>query len=299
MRLDAVPYNRGWVRVRRIGTCHVDDRSPESLKALRWQLKQETRAGVEQSEATGRYRLPHMPESISLELTAGCNLTCSHCSSHGLAKEHARNNRRKPFDLAMLDRLAADAFPALTLLNLVGRGEPMMVGLPLWGKLIGHLDRYDVLMTCVTNGTFLRRRIDERTLPVIDTLTVSIDGTSPEVFAANRGNASLDEWKRNVGYFNELRHASKLARKPRLGLSWTLKRNNIAQFPDFVRLAMDLGADLLYVRHLFVFHAKDQDQSLVSEPDLANRFLKEGYDLLQGRSIKLDAAPLSYTDASA
>jgi len=195
----------------------------------------------------------------------------------------------------MLDRLAEDTFPSLTLVNLVGRGEPMMVGLPLWQRLISHLLTYDVFMTCVTNATFLTKRIDEAILPVVDTLTASIDGTTPEIFAANRGGASLENWRRNIDHVNSLRKKSGLARLPRLGLSWTLKRNNIHQFPDFIRLAIELEADLLYVRHLFVFHEKDRGESLVCEPELTNRYLNEGYAMLEGKSIKLDAVPLAAT----
>lgn len=294
LRLDALPYTAGVAEFRReVGRAPADDSAPASQRALRTALKQRTRAQVVESERTGRSDLPHMPESISLELTAGCNLTCAHCASHGIADNHGLNNRRKQFDIKMLDRLAADAFPSLTLCHLVGRGEPMMVGLPLWQRLMQHLAAYDVLMNVVTNGTFLTRRISAESMPVIDTLTASIDGMTQETFGANRGGASLAEWRRNLDYFNGLRDGSGLARRPRLGLSWTLKRNNIHQFPDFVRLAIELQADLLYIRHLFVFHEKDRPQSLVAEPELANRYLAEGYALLEGRNIKLDAVPLA------
>lgn len=293
LRLDALPYTRGRAKVGAPSLVAADDRSAASLRALRLDLKQRTRAQVEESERLQRSRLPHGPESISLELTAGCNLTCSHCSSHGTAAAHALNNRRRAFAPQMLDRLAEDTFGSLSLVNLVGRGEPMMVGNPLWSRLIDHLKAYDVLMTCVTNATFLKRRIDEDVLPVIDTLTCSIDGTTADVFARNRGGASLEAWMDNVNYFNNLRQKSELARLPRLGLSWTLKRNNIHQFPDFIRLAIDLQADLLYIRHLFVFHERDREQSLVGHPVLANRYLREGYALLEGHRIKLDAVPLA------
>jgi len=296
LRLDALPYTRGTAAVdSRVRFVPAEDQSEQSQRARRRDLKQRTRAGVEESENRRREWLPHMPESISLELTAGCNLTCSHCSSHGTAEAHRMNNRRKAFDMDMLDRLAEDTFPSLTLVNLVGRGEPMMVGLPLWQRLISHLLTYDVFMTCVTNATFLTKRIDEAILPVVDTLTASIDGTTPEIFAANRGGASLENWRRNIDHFNSLRKKSGLARLPRLGLSWTLKRNNIHQFPDFIRLAIELEADLLYVRHLFVFHEKDRGESLVCEPELTNRYLNEGYAMLEGKSIKLDAVPLAAT----
>jgi hypothetical protein len=98
---------------------------------------------------------------------------------------------------------------------------------------------------------------------------------------------------RNLAYFQSLREHPTLLRPPRLGLSWTLKRNNIDQFPDFIRFAIASKADLLYVRHLLLFRPGDAAQSLIDEPALCNRYLSEGYALLKGTRIKLDVPPLS------
>ncbi|WP_083195228.1 radical SAM protein [Pararhodobacter sp. CCB-MM2] len=295
LRIDILPYSKGTAHVDNVRFLPTNDASPASQRARRMALKNWTRAQVEESEAMGRGLLPHQPESLSLELTAGCNLTCPHCSSHGTAEEHRKNNRLQAFDQNMLDHLAASTFPSLTLLNLVGRGEPMMVALPLWNRLIEHLSEHDVLITCVTNGTFIKQRLTSELLPLIDTLTFSIDGMSDDVFSRNRGGLRLSKFMDNLSSYNEQRRSAHLARTPKLGLSWTLMRNNIHQFPDFARLAIKLEADLLYVRHLFVFHEKDRSESLISSPDICNRYLKEGYDILRGYPIKLDAIPLSET----
>ena len=50
--------------------------------------------------------------------------------------------------------------------------------------------------------------------------------------------------------------------------------------------------DLLYVRHLLVFHEKDRGQSSLGHADLANRYLGEAYAMLRGSRIKLDVPPL-------
>jgi len=167
-----------------------------------------------------------------------------------------------------------------------------MVSEKLWFKLIELLDYYKVFLSCVTNGYFVRKRINETMLPIIDTLTISIDGFTEDTFSANRGGASLDYVLDNIHYFHELRQKAPLMRRPKLGLSWTIKRNNIAEFPDFIRFIKQFDPDFLYVRHLLVFHQKDQDQSLLDDPYLANRYLKEAYNLLKGSHIKLDVPPL-------
>ncbi len=251
-----------------------------------------------QSEDEQRVALEHYPESLSLELTPRCNLTCTHCSSHGVPDIHVRNNQRPVLTAEVLARLADEVFPHLTLVNLVGRGEPMLVSDELWAQLVDQLEQHGVLLSCVTNGHFLERRIDARVLALIDTITVSIDGLTPDVFAANRGGASLERVLTNVRYLHMLRLQTPLARRPRLGFSWTLKRNNIAQFPDFIRFIRQFEPDVLYVRHLLVFHEKDRDQSLLNAPALANRYLREAYALLAEMNIKLDCPPLMYEPAA-
>ena len=292
LRLEAFPGTSGRCTVLAARLVPEDGNALSGLAYL-FAIKEWVRRQVAQSESLGRAVAPHPPESLSLELTAGCNFQCSHCSSHGDEQEHRMNNRRLSFTREMLDKLAHEVFPYLTLVNLVGRGEPTMVPTDLWNRLFELCETYRVLLTCVTNGSFVKHRFDLEKLRQLDTLTFSIDGMTSEVFAANRGGADLGAFMDNLAHFQSLRRDPSLLRPPRLGLSWTLKRNNIEQFPDFIRFAIAADADLLYVRHLLLFRPDDAAQSLVDEPDLCNRYLSAGYALLKGTRIKLDVPPLS------
>jgi len=292
LRLDALPYSAGRFQVKNVRLVPADLDDEASRRARFAAQKEWVRQQVVRSEQQLRVTVPHYPESLSIELTPRCNLTCTHCSSHGTAALHHLHNCKSAFSPAMLARLAHEVFPHLTVVNLVGRGEPLMVSDELWAQLVALLERYGVLLSCVTNGYFIRRRIDERVLPLIDTLTVSIDGLDPETFAINRGGASLERVLENAGYFHVLRERIPLARRPKLCFSWTLKKNNVAQFPDFIRFIKQFDPDLLYVRHLLVFHEKDKEQSLLDSPVLANTYLREGYALLADSGIKHDCPPL-------
>lgn len=298
LRLDGLGEKRGTFAVRdvRFVGAHVEDEQTRRARLI--EQKQRVREEVLRSEDEKRAALPHYPESLSLELTPRCNLTCTHCSSHGTDALHRLNNRRAPFTAAALERLGHEVFPHLTSLTLVGRGEPLMVSEALWTQLITLLERYGVFLNCVTNGYFIKRRITKKVLPLIDILTVSIDGMDAQTFAENRGGADLERVLDNVRYFHELRTRTALARRPRLGFSWTLKRNNIAQFPDFIRFIKQFEPESLYVRHLLLFHEKDREQSLVNDPALANRYLREAYALLAGMNIKHDCPPLTAPDSA-
>lgn len=293
LRFDPFPYARGSAAVHGLRLAWAGDRDRALSEAARLDaMKERTRAAVQRSEREQVQVAAHYPESLGLEIQPGCNLVCGHCSSHGTDEVHARHNRMGAVDSERLAALAAEVFPHLTMVNLVGRGEPLMVSDTLWGEFAGWLKRYRVMFSVVTNGYFTERRITPDLLPWLDTLTVSIDGLAPETFAANRGGASFEKVIAGVRHFHELRKAACLPRRPKLCISWTLKKNNIREFPDFVRYIAQFEPDRFYARHLLLFHEKDACESLLDAPDLANEYLSEAYDLMAKLGIETDCPPL-------
>lgn len=254
--------------------------------------KQQTRRAVADSEARQQSPISHLPESITLELTPRCDFTCGHCSSHGTQALHDEYNRMPVFPLPQLDRLAADVFPALSTLTIVGRGEPSIVPDRYWQRLMGHLRDNRTLFTMVTHGYHLPRRITADNIDLVDTITISIDGITQDTYARNRGGKDLARVLAHAAGYHALRQQSHLARRPRLCFSWTLLQNNIHEFPDFVRYVARFEPDLLYVRHLLVYHSKDMQQSLFAEPERANHFLREAYAVMAEHGIRGDCPPL-------
>lgn len=295
-RFDPFPYSSGHVSIYGFCIAQENDSNIDLCQSANLDsLKRATRAGVEDSERRQVEIASHYPESMSLELQPGCNLQCGHCATHGTNKAHATNNRLGAIKISNLKSLAAEVFPHLTLVHLVGRGEPLMVGDPLWEVLVDESQRNKVFLTIVTNGYYIERRITRDVLPLIDTLTVSIDGFSPAVFASNRGGACLETVLQGVQHFHELRKNACLPRRPKLCLSWTLKRNNIAELPQFIKFMAQYEPDRYYMRHLLVCHDKDQSESLLETPELANRYLAEAYDLIAEQGIETDCPPLFNT----
>jgi MoaA/NifB/PqqE/SkfB family radical SAM enzyme len=292
-RLDPFPYcSAGRMAVHSIRFSGGDAQDEISRVAELYALKEETRQRVEDSERVGVAECDHLPSSLSVELTARCNLTCGHCSSHGEKDLHRRYNRMPEMTVEHLDRLAEEVFPALTAFGLVGRGEPLATTRKLWEALVGHVRHQRVFLTMVTNGTMLDRRITPDLLPLIETLTVSVDGATQSTFAAHRGGAVLDNVLEQVGHFHDLRRRSGLTRRPRLGFSWTLMRDNVAEFPVFLRRVLELEPDLVYARHLLVFFEKMREQSLLGHAGEANGPLAEAYALMSEHGIRSDCPPL-------
>lgn len=201
--------------------------------------------------------------------------------------------------VARLERLAEETFPSLTALGIVGRGEPFAVSNRLWATLIERLRRDRVFLAAVTNGTLMARRVTPELMPLLETLTVSVDGGSQETFGRHRGGAQLDRLLEAVGAYDRLRRSSGLTRRPRLGFSWTLMRDNISELPRFLERIASLQPDLFYSRHLFVFHEATRDQSIRGRPDLVNGPLERAHALLKRYDIRSDCPPLVQTPAPA
>jgi MoaA/NifB/PqqE/SkfB family radical SAM enzyme len=294
LRVDPYPAcATGGYRVHSLKLVHPSDADlPATERAQMMALKRQVRAGVVESERSHASECGHLPESLNIELTARCNLTCGHCSSHGTPDLHRRNNQIPSMDPVMLQRLADEVFPALSGVTLVGRGEPLLADEATWAVLVDALGRYSVMLRMVTNGTLLRRRLTLDLMPYIDMVTVSIDGNSEETMSTNRGGVQLDQVLDGVRHFHELRRAAGLARRPKLGLSWTLKRNNIHELPGFIERMAEFEPDNFYSRHLLVFFEKDREQSLIGDPALTNRYLRPALAALRRLGIRSDCPPL-------
>ena len=255
-------------------------------------LKERVRLYVPEAERTHTEVCAHYPTALCFEMTARCNLTCVHCSSHGAPEVHRTNNKIAEFPLAQLEALASEVFPSLTVISLVGRGEPLLLDEALWRRFVELMIEHRVMFTVTTNGYFLERRLTPELMPFVDSINVSMDGLTPETFAANRGGADVDRVWRNIAYFDRLRKAAGLARRPRLSFAWTLKQNNVAELPAFVRKIAEYDADSLTVRHLMMFFPSQASQSVLAIPGDANVHLREAYELLEHYGIQRDCVPL-------
>lgn len=292
IRIDGLPYSEGEYEVRNVQLVDGLSDQPLSRMADWYANRQRTRSAVQDSEARGAGLLPHYPESVSLELTPRCNLTCPHCSSHGTTALHKHHNRLPEMTMAQLEEIAHETFPHITALSLVGRGEPSMVSHPLWLRMAELVRHYGVRISCVTNGHFIRQRFTEDLIPYVDEICVSMDGNSQEVHGFNRGGSSLEKVMDNIAWFHELRQKASLARRPKLSIYWTLMTNNLHELPEFIREAERFSPDYFAIRHLVVFHDNSRERSLLGHPEKVNHYLKEAYAELHRQGIDFEAPPL-------
>jgi MoaA/NifB/PqqE/SkfB family radical SAM enzyme len=134
-------------------------------------------------------------------------------------------------DLAKVLRLLPSLVQLQTQLVLLSGGEPLLH--PQWARIAETLRAADLQVWLLTSGLALAKHV-RRAAEVFNAITVSLDGTDPETYAAIRGLDAFDKVCEGI------RAAAERGLPPSLRV--TLQRANYPQLPAFVDLAKSLGA---------------------------------------------------------
>ena len=182
------------------------------------------------------------PVCLYLEVTNRCNLLCETCPRTFEALE-------PPADMGWdLFTRIVDQLPGLARAVLHGVGEPMLVrALP---RMIRYLKDRGVYVLFNTNGTLLSpKRADALIATGLDELRVSLDAATAEGFLRVRGKPLFGRILTNLRAFTA-RQRETGATTPRVSLWLTGLRETLAELPDFVRLAAEMGIGEVYLQRL-------------------------------------------------
>jgi radical SAM protein with 4Fe4S-binding SPASM domain len=201
---------------------------------------------------------PRPPVCLYLEVTNRCNLLCTTCP-----RTYA--DLEPPADMDW-DRFRSivDQLPDLKRAVLHGVGEPMLVKtLP---KMVRYLAERNVYVLFNTNGTALNERGGRALIAAgLDELRVSLDAATRESFKGVRGRDYFDRILANVHRFRTMQDREG-ATKPRVSLWLTGLKQTLAELPDFVRIAANVGVKEVYLQRLVFFN---EDAVGLARPDQA------------------------------
>ena len=134
-------------------------------------------------------------------------------------------------DLAAVTRLLPSFAQLRTQVVLLSGGEPLLN--PDWAAIAQMLRENGLKVWLLTSGLALAKHAP-RAAPLFDAITVSLDGTDPETYAAIRGLDAFHKVCEGI--------QAAAAQGARPGIRVTLQRANYRQLPAFVDLARELGA---------------------------------------------------------
>jgi MoaA/NifB/PqqE/SkfB family radical SAM enzyme len=227
------------------------------------------------------------PVCLYLETTNRCNLLCTTCPRTFEALE-------PPADMSWgLFTSIVDQFPKIVRVVLHGVGEPMMVrDLP---RMIRYLKDRGTYVLFNTNGTLLTRKRGRELIDAgLDELRVSLDAAEPKAFELVRGRDMFGQILRNLRLFRELQRDLKAA-TPKVSLWLTGLKETIAQLPDFVRLAHELGIGEVYLQRLVYFEegqglARSQSALFAQVSDAETRAVGQAEELAERLGVAFNAS---------
>jgi Fe-coproporphyrin III synthase len=167
-------------------------------------------------------RLEQLP-LVTLYLTERCNSRCITCDywRHG----------RADMNLESVTRLLPSLAQLRTRVVLISGGEPLLN--PEWAEIAELLRESGLKLWLLTSGLSLAKHA-RRASQLFDAITVSLDGTNRETYAAIRG---LDAFSKVC---EGIRAAASIGAA--VSVRVTVQRTNYRELPGFVELARQTGA---------------------------------------------------------
>ena len=200
-----------------------------------------------------------------------CNMRCIMCEEHsphsGLQAARRREGRQRrlmPFDL--IRRVVTDAAPrGLREIVPSTMGEPLLY--EHFDDILDLCSRYGVRLNLTTNGTFPRlgaKAWAERIAPVASDVKVSWNGATKATQEAIMIGSNWEKVLGNVKTFIAVRdaHAGGGGNRCRVTFQLTFMEANVAELPDIVRLAAELGVDRVKGHHLWAHFGEIEKQSM-------------------------------------
>jgi MoaA/NifB/PqqE/SkfB family radical SAM enzyme len=160
---------------------------------------------------------------VTLYLSERCNSRCATCDywRHGV----------KDMTLEQVERLLPALEARRTCTIVLSGGEPLIN--PQWREIAALLKSRGLGLWLLTSGLALAKHAGSAA-ELFHSVTVSLDGTSAQTYAAIRGLDAFDKVCEGIG-------AVAAAGNP-AGLRVTLQHANYRELPRFVKLAHELGA---------------------------------------------------------
>ncbi len=187
------------------------------------------------------------PNTVSIELTDMCNLSCTGCKFYGESgvykKDGVYSKSGKKSEVMNFDKVKdiVDQVSFFKPLIVLTGGEPLINRDCI--SIINYIHKKGLVATLETNGTLIdKKTAKELVNSDISVIMVSVDG--PEDVH--------DRWRGKKGAFTKAVNALKYIKDfrdsnvtPILNISYTIERESFSRLVEFVRFAEEIGVDTL------------------------------------------------------
>ncbi|MCE9635762.1 MAG: glycosyltransferase [Planctomycetes bacterium] len=235
-----------------------------------------------------------------------CNLHCVMCEEHSphsplQAARRAAGHPPRRMPIALIRQVIAEAASrGLREVIPSTMGEPLLFA--EFEEILALCRDHSVKLNLTTNGTFPRlgaRAWAEKIVPVTSDVKISWNGATKATHEAVMLGARWEQMLGNVREFVAVRdeHAAVGADRCRVTFQLTFLETNVAEIPDVVRLAAELGIDRVKGHHLWAHFDGIKSESMRRSPESiahwnavvrAAREAAERHRLPDGRRVLLE-----------
>lgn len=179
------------------------------------------------------------PDGLWLAITENCNFKCIGCYREGMFK---KTYVSVPDVCKMLADSSGHAYDYISLTT----GEAFLH--PLFCDIIEacRAAHPAAVIDVISNGSIPPKGRFRKAVSMIDKLGLSIDGACAETFESIRRGGSFARFIENAAEICAIRAETGYPKD--LGFSFTAITRNIAELPDVVRIAADLGVPMIYAQ---------------------------------------------------
>jgi MoaA/NifB/PqqE/SkfB family radical SAM enzyme len=210
-----------------------------------------------------------------------CNMHCIMCEEHSPHSplQKARRAEGQPRRLMPIDLIRGVVADAAT--NGLREIIPSTMGEPLlyehFEDILELCSEHDVQLNLTTNGTFPRLGAQawaERVVPVTSDVKISWNGATKETQESIMLGSNWEKVLANVRTFISVRdaHAAAGGNRCRVTFQLTFLEANVAELPDIMRLAIELGVDRVKGHHLWAHFDAIKEQSMRRSPEAIRRW---------------------------
>ena len=221
---------------------------------------------------------------LQFEPTNQCNLKCSICL-------HSLDTSGNEFGEISFDdfKKTVDQFSGIEEITLQGVGEPFLAKDIF--LMVKYARQKNITAGSITNATLLSeeycRGIIESGLSL---LRASVDSCNPDTYSKIKVGSDINQVMGNLKRLNRIKKELK-SETPRLSINTVLLRENINELKPLIELAVEVGANQIWLIPLFIFGKglAVQEESMSSHKELFLEKIIEAKSWAEKHNIKLES----------
>jgi radical SAM protein with 4Fe4S-binding SPASM domain len=199
-----------------------------------------------------------VPEMLNYSPVTQCNLNCVHCISRETRKGVVRMAQ------GVKDQIRQWCADGKVKLIWTDYSGDILWADARFGGELEFLTSLGVPFCINTSGTHMTADVSARLMKAnVPQINVSIDAARDETYhRIRRGSPPLVVIHDNIRDLVAARAAAGKTGQVHLGMSFTLMRSNLDEWPEFIRQAARLGVDVISARHLEAYTPDMEGESL-------------------------------------